>query len=162
GRAERRRHLGRFERAQTAAGTGAHEDDPAVLAQRLRDDVDADRDALFLPLDRREHLPILFEHFLDDVGYRLLVDGARRGIDGLRWTRLILGRDGQAGTPRDDWPILSQPPMIDAYLDHLRVERRLADHTVESYARDLAALGGFADRVGCEAAALDRAALERF
>ena len=32
--------------------------------------------------------------------------------------------------------------MIDAYLDHLRVERRLAGHTLESYARDLRALGG--------------------
>ena len=30
--------------------------------------------------------------------------------------------------------------MVDAYLDHLRVERRLAEHTLESYARDLAAL----------------------
>ena len=27
--------------------------------------------------------------------------------------------------------------LIDAYLTHLRVERRLADHTLESYSRDL-------------------------
>jgi integrase/recombinase XerD len=52
--------------------------------------------------------------------------------------------------------------MIDAYLDHLRVERRLADHTLESYARDLAALGRFAAGREVELEALDRAALEAF
>ena len=35
--------------------------------------------------------------------------------------------------------------LIAAYLDHLRVERRLAGHTLESYGRDLAALAAFAD-----------------
>src|SRR4029079_10795602 len=38
--------------------------------------------------------------------------------------------------------------MIDQYLDHLRVERRLADHTLESYARDLGALAAFAAGAG--------------
>jgi integrase/recombinase XerD len=52
--------------------------------------------------------------------------------------------------------------MIDAYLDHLRVERRLADHTLESYARDLAALQAFAAGAGRKADALDRQALEQF
>jgi integrase/recombinase XerD len=52
--------------------------------------------------------------------------------------------------------------MIDAYLDHLRVERRLADHTLESYARDLAALGAFAAGAGRSVESLDRAALELF
>ena len=52
--------------------------------------------------------------------------------------------------------------MIDAYLDHLRVERRLADHTLESYARDLVALAEYAAGAGCAVDALDRAALERF
>jgi integrase/recombinase XerD len=52
--------------------------------------------------------------------------------------------------------------MIDAYLDHLRVERRLADHTLESYARDLAALVRFAAGREVELEALDRAALEAF
>jgi len=33
---------------------------------------------------------------------------------------------------------------IDAYLDHLRVARRRADHTLESYARDLRGLAAFA------------------
>jgi integrase/recombinase XerD len=52
--------------------------------------------------------------------------------------------------------------MIDAYLDHLRVERRLAGHTLESYARDLHALAAFA--AGRERAVheLDRTALEAF
>jgi len=52
--------------------------------------------------------------------------------------------------------------MIDAYLDHLRVERRLADHTLESYARDLVALAEYAAGAGCAVDALDRAALEAF
>ena len=51
---------------------------------------------------------------------------------------------------------------VDAYLDHLRVERRLADHTLESYARDLAALGQFAAGSGTGIDALDRQALELF
>src|SRR5712671_3639924 len=52
--------------------------------------------------------------------------------------------------------------MIDAYLDHLRVERRLAGHTLESYARDLSALTAFADESGRAPEALDRASLEEF
>jgi integrase/recombinase XerD len=52
--------------------------------------------------------------------------------------------------------------MIDAYLDHLRVERRLADLTLESYARDLVALAEYAAGAGCAVDALDRAALEAF
>jgi integrase/recombinase XerD len=52
--------------------------------------------------------------------------------------------------------------MIAAYLDHLRVERRLAGHTLESYARDLSALVAFADETGRQAEALDRASLEEF
>ena len=46
--------------------------------------------------------------------------------------------------------------MIDAYLDHLRVERRLAEHTLESYARDLRALAAFAAGDGRALEALDR------
>jgi integrase/recombinase XerD len=34
--------------------------------------------------------------------------------------------------------------LIDQYLDHLRVVRRLSDHTVESYGRDLTLLGRYA------------------
>ncbi len=52
--------------------------------------------------------------------------------------------------------------VIDAYLDHLRVERRLAGHTLESYARDLAALAAFAAAAGRRPEALDRPALEAF
>jgi integrase/recombinase XerD len=52
--------------------------------------------------------------------------------------------------------------MIDAYLEHLRVERRLAHHTLESYARDLRALAGFAAGEGVAVDVLDREALERF
>ena len=52
--------------------------------------------------------------------------------------------------------------MIDAYLDHLRVERRLAAHTLESYARDLRELEAFADREARPIQLLDRGALEAF
>jgi integrase/recombinase XerD len=49
---------------------------------------------------------------------------------------------------------------IAAYLDHLRVARRLAEHTLASYGRDLAILGRFAAGLERPLAALDRADLE--
>jgi integrase/recombinase XerD len=52
--------------------------------------------------------------------------------------------------------------VIDAFLDHLRVERRLAAHTLESYGRDLASLAKYAAGLGVKADALDRHALEAF
>ena len=51
---------------------------------------------------------------------------------------------------------------IDAFLDHLRVERRLAAHTLESYARDLTALAEYAAALEIAPEALDRPTLERF
>jgi integrase/recombinase XerD len=52
--------------------------------------------------------------------------------------------------------------LVDGYLDHLRIERRLAPNSVESYARDLVHLGRFAAGRGTALAALDRSALEAF
>jgi integrase/recombinase XerD len=52
--------------------------------------------------------------------------------------------------------------MLEAYLDHLRVERRLADHTLESYGRDLTRLAAFAAAADRQLDALDRQALEEF
>jgi integrase/recombinase XerD len=52
--------------------------------------------------------------------------------------------------------------MIDAFLEHLRVERRLADHTLESYGRDLRALAEYAAADGRPPEALDRSALDAF
>ena len=52
--------------------------------------------------------------------------------------------------------------MIEAFLDHLRVERRLAAHTLESYGRDLTALAKYAAGRGVGTEALDREALEEF
>src|SRR5512137_982051 len=51
---------------------------------------------------------------------------------------------------------------LDRYLDHLRVERRLAANTVESYARDLGRLAAFAADEGCPLAGLSRTQLEAF
>ena len=53
---------------------------------------------------------------------------------------------------------------VEAYIDHLRVERRLAAHTLESYARDLRALAAFAAgaKRPVDVDALDRRALEAF
>jgi integrase/recombinase XerD len=52
--------------------------------------------------------------------------------------------------------------LVDAYLDHLRIERRLSTNTLESYARDLTLLARFA--AGSEQAltSLDRVGLEEF
>ena len=52
--------------------------------------------------------------------------------------------------------------MLDRYLDHLRVERRLAANTVESYARDLGRLAAFARDGGRSLASLSRPELEAF
>jgi integrase/recombinase XerD len=53
-------------------------------------------------------------------------------------------------------------PAIDLYLDHLRFERRLAEHTLESYSRDLSALMQFAGEASAAVEHLDRGALEAF
>ena len=52
--------------------------------------------------------------------------------------------------------------MIDTYLTYLRDVRRMSPNTVESYARDLAALAAFAERRGAGVESLDRRALEAF
>ena len=52
--------------------------------------------------------------------------------------------------------------LIDAFLNHLRVERRLANHTIESYGRDLTALARDAAGDDRRLDAFDRRALEAF
>jgi integrase/recombinase XerD len=51
---------------------------------------------------------------------------------------------------------------IDTYIDYLRDVRRMSPNTVLSYARDLAALGAFADRNGKAIESLERRDLEAF
>ena len=53
-------------------------------------------------------------------------------------------------------------PHIDAYLTYLRDVRRMADNTLESYARDLGSLGTFAIAKDKPVDALDRADLDAF
>jgi integrase/recombinase XerD len=52
--------------------------------------------------------------------------------------------------------------MIDEYLTYLRDVRRMSPNTVESYARDLAFLGAFADKRQVQVEALGRQDLETF
>ncbi|MCX6544476.1 MAG: site-specific tyrosine recombinase XerD [Acidobacteria bacterium] len=66
----------------------------------------------------------------------------------------------QPGPPEDQ--TRSAARVFDEYLDFLRVERRLADNTVENYGRDLARLREFAVASGCDLHALTRQDLERF
>ena len=51
---------------------------------------------------------------------------------------------------------------IDGYLAYLRDVRRMSPNTVESYARDLAALAAFAEKRNVDPSALDRRELEAF
>ena len=52
--------------------------------------------------------------------------------------------------------------LVDAYLTHLAVERRLAANSIEGYARDLGQLARFAAGRTRDLRALDRADLEAF
>jgi integrase/recombinase XerD len=52
--------------------------------------------------------------------------------------------------------------VIDVYLTYLRDVRRVSPNTVESYGRDLAALGDFAEKSGVAVEALTRRDLEAF
>src|SRR5262249_3015056 len=52
--------------------------------------------------------------------------------------------------------------MIDAYLAYLRDVRRMSPNTLESYARDLAALASYAEARGLALESVDRPALEAF
>ena len=52
--------------------------------------------------------------------------------------------------------------LVDAYLDHLRVERRLAPHTLESYGRDLVRLARYAAGRARPLQDLTRSDLEAF
>lgn len=53
-------------------------------------------------------------------------------------------------------------PLVDGYLDHLRVVRRLSGNSVDAYGRDLAALAEFAERHGRGVVELRREDLEAF
>ena len=69
------------------------------------------------------------------------------------------GRAAKTSSPRRPTPGARH---IDAYLDQLRVVRRLSDHTVESYGRDLTKLTRFATRHKRPLQSLTRSDLEAF
>jgi len=57
---------------------------------------------------------------------------------------------------------VSDSILIDAYLNHLRVERRVAEHTLTSYAHDLVLLDAFAVERERGVTSLERGDLEQF
>ena len=69
-------------------------------------------------------------------------------------TRASLKADGEVPLPL--------APLVDAWLDHLRVERRRSPNTVDSYARDLEQLRRWAAGQSRPLEGLDRPALEAF
>jgi integrase/recombinase XerD len=66
-----------------------------------------------------------------------------------------MNETGRARTP-------DAAPLVDGYLDHLRVARRLAENSIDAYGRDLAALVGFAEGRGRALVDLGREDLEAF
>jgi integrase/recombinase XerC len=52
--------------------------------------------------------------------------------------------------------------VIGRFCEHLRLERRLSDHTVSAYRRDLTQLSTFLSRQGRSLGDVDRAALRRY
>ena len=56
----------------------------------------------------------------------------------------------------------SQLRLVDAFADHLRLERHLSTNTVVAYQRDLLELVGFLQRAGSSLEEADRATLRRF
>jgi integrase/recombinase XerD len=92
-----------------------------------------------------------------------IVDQRRRAAGVILWSSLSFPVPASAApTPPPGPPDGVTHRLVDAYLTHLRVERRLADHTLESYGRDLVLLGRFAAAGSQPLAALTRADLERF
>ena len=76
---------------------------------------------------------------------------------------LLSGGVDHAPAPRTALSAYRAPSsVIDIYLTYLRDVRRLSPNTVESYARDLAALGTFADEGGKAVDTLTRRDLEAF
>jgi integrase/recombinase XerD len=55
---------------------------------------------------------------------------------------------------------LPLPDVVDGYLRHLEVERRMAANTLEAYRRDLGRLAAFAAASGCDLTELSRGQLE--
>lgn len=62
----------------------------------------------------------------------------------------------------DRSPTAADGALVEAWLDHLRIERRRSAHTVDAYARDVALLGRFAAGLSRPIGTLDRHDLEAF
>ena len=87
------------------------------------------------------------------------------GIRVYRWTASRVARTVRVQPITvllESWSVNDASMSTDSYLTYLRDVRRVAPNTVESYARDLAALAAFAESRGRDVRALDRRDLEAF
>src|SRR5512140_2222331 len=73
-------------------------------------------------------------------------------------------RPPDAAAPPEESGLGSAPghELIERYLEHVRVEKRLAARTVELYALDLRKLAGFAGQAGVELTRVQHAQIRRW
>src|SRR5262249_13730797 len=163
--AEGRGHLRGFENPEPAARARAHEHDASTAPQGGGHHLDADREPLALALHGTQHLAIFRVHQVDEIDGGQLVEAEAGVVDRLGGQRLPLRALGHGVQFYSCVRRINEPTgsdLVDAYLTHLAVERRLAANSIEGYARDLNQLTAFALSRSHDIRTLDRADLEAF
>jgi len=94
--------------SQAPAGSGAHENQAPPLADRRADHLHGQRDALLLPRDGRDHLPVLVDHEIDDRLRR--VHTARTCAEARRLLKeaILASREHFHGEERSVFPLLEK------------------------------------------------------